>query len=179
MDSPSLPTTLVEAARSVAAELRRRRETVAVAESAAGGLVSAALLAVPGASDYYAGGVVVYTAAAGRAFLGPTAARPEGMRGATEAFARYEAETVRAALGAAWGVGETGAAGPAGNPYGDPPGHAWVAVAGPAALGGTRAEVVSTGATDREANMVAFAGAALGLLHQALVAPDQTPASEP
>src|SRR5215203_5190944 len=106
MDGPSLPPTLVEAARSVAAELRRRGETVAVAESAAGGLVSAALLAVPGASDYYAGGVVVYTAAAGRAFLGPTAARPDGMRGATEAFARYEAETVRVALGAAWGVEE-------------------------------------------------------------------------
>jgi PncC family amidohydrolase len=179
MDNAALPAALVETARSVASELRRRSETVAVAESAAGGLVSAALLAVPGASDYYAGGLVVYTAAAGRAFLGPTAPRPDGMRGATEAFARYEAETVRAALGAGWGVGETGAAGPAGNPYGDPPGHAWVAVAGPAALGGTQAERVATGSADREANMVAFAAAALTLLHRALVAPDQTPSTEP
>jgi PncC family amidohydrolase len=179
MDSSTLPGSLVQSARLVAEQLRRRGQTVGVAESAAGGLVSAALLAVPGASEYYAGGVVMYTAAAGRAFLAPTASRPPGMRGATEAFARYEAETVRAALGCEWGVGETGAAGPAGNPYGDPPGHAWVAVAGPAGLGGTQAEVVSTGGADREANMVAFAAAALALLHRLLVAPDQSPHTEP
>lgn len=179
MGSASLPTGLMDSARSVAAELRRRGETVAVAETSAGGLVSAALLAVPGASEYYAGGLVVYTAAAGRAFLGLTSARPEGLRGATEPFARYEAETVRAALGAGWGVGETGASGPAGNPYGDPPGHAWVAVAGPAALGGTQTEVIATGSADREANMVVFATAALDLLHRQLVAPDQTPRTEP
>lgn len=34
-------------------------------------------------------------------------------------------------FGAAWGPGETGAAGPAGNRYGDPAGHACLAVSGP------------------------------------------------
>ena len=63
-----------------------------------------------------------------------------------------------------WGIGEGGAAGPTGNPYGDPPGHAWVAVAGAAEA--TRH--VLTGDDDRVANMAAFAGAALALLCEQL-----------
>ena len=63
-------------------------------------------------------------------------------------------------MGADWGIGETGASGPSGNPYGNPPGHACVAVSGPV----ERALVLSTGSADREANMWAFAKAALDLL---------------
>ena len=48
-----------------------------------------------------------------------------------------------------WGIGEGGAAGPP-NRYGDPAGHAWLAVAGPAEA--TRH--VLTGLDDRGANMV-------------------------
>lgn len=69
-------------------------------------------------------------------------------------------------LGANWGIGEGGAAGPTGNRYGDPAGHAWVAIAG------TREATrrVLTGDGDRVRNMAAFAEAALELLVQELEA---------
>ena len=110
-----------------------RGETVGVAEGSCGGLVSAALLAVPGASAYYAGGAVIYTLAANRAFLEGAIPTPPGLRGATEGFAAYLAASAVARLGSTWGIGEGGAAGPSGNRYGDPAGHAWLAVAGPGA----------------------------------------------
>ena len=115
-------------AERVAAMLRERGETVAVAEGSAGGLISAALLAVPGASAYFVGGAVVYTARANRAWMAGAVEPPPGMRGATEGFADYLARSAAVKLGADWGIGEAGAAGPA-NPYGDPAGHCWVAVA--------------------------------------------------
>jgi PncC family amidohydrolase len=165
--SVQLPGELTAAARAVASRLIERGESVAVAESSAGGLISAALLSVPGASAYYLGGAVVYTAAA-RALLADLGTRvPPGMRGASEPWAQHLATSIAGRLGAAWGVSETGATGPAGNPYGDPPGHAWVAVAGP---GGVSTQLVATGIADREANMVSFALAALELLQRSLAA---------
>ena len=154
------PADLAAAASEAATLLRRRGETVAVAEGSCGGLVSASLLALPGASAYYVGGAVVYTAAASRSFFSGAVPAPHGMRGATEEFAHYLAAASVARLGATWGIGEGGAAGPTGNPYGDPAGHAWVAVAGPSEA--TRH--LLTGSSDREANMSAFATAALSLL---------------
>jgi nicotinamide-nucleotide amidase len=149
--------TLTAAARRAAAALRSRGATVGVAEGSCGGLVSAALLAEPGASAYYVGGAVIYTPTATRTFLSGAVPTPPGMRGATETFALYLARSVAASLGTTWGIGEGGATGPAPNPYGDPAGHAWVAVAG-------RREAtrhILTGSDDRRANMVAFAVAAL------------------
>jgi PncC family amidohydrolase len=131
-----------------------------VAEGAAGGLVSAALLSVPGASTFYLGGAVVYTGAAARAFVAGAVPAPETLRGASEAWALDLARSAAVKLGATWAIGEGGAAGPTGNRYGDPPGHAWVAVAGAAEA--TRH--VLTGDDDRVANMGAFARAALELL---------------
>lgn len=151
-----LPPELTAPARHVARLLRERGDTVAVAEGSAGGLISAALLSVPGASAYYLGGTVIYTAAAYRAWIHGAVPRPDGMRGATEAFATHLAEAAVVKIGATWGLSEAGAAGPP-NPYGDPAGHSWIAVAGPAAA--TRH--VLTGDDDRERNMSAFAIAAL------------------
>lgn len=74
------------------------------------------------------------------------------------------ARTVRQRLSATWGVAETGATGPTGNRYGDPAGHACLAVAGPA----ERAITLETGKADRLTNMQAFAAAALDLLSQSL-----------
>jgi PncC family amidohydrolase len=158
-----LPEELVVVAGHAGAALRRRGETVGVAEGSCGGLISAALLAQPGASAFYAGGAVIYTLAAGRAFLAGAVPTPGGLRGASEPFARYLADSVRVRLEATWGIGEGGAAGPTGNRYGDPPGHAWVAVAGPEDGSGAARHVL-TGDDDRVANMVAFAVAALELL---------------
>jgi nicotinamide mononucleotide (NMN) deamidase PncC len=155
---------VLDLARSIADLLRDRGETIGVAEGSCGGLVSAALLSVPGASAYYVGGAVVYTGAGRAAFLGDAVERPPGLRGATEDFARYCARSIRAQLGTTWGLGEGGATGPAGNPYGDPPGHAWLAVAGP--VEATRH--LLTGDDDRVANMGAFTAALLELLLEAL-----------
>lgn len=145
------------------AALKTRGETIAVAESSAGGLIAAALLAVPGASAYFRGGAVIYTAAARRAYL-PPGALPDGVRSASEPCAAWLAEQARSRLGADWGIVETGAAGPAGNRYGDPPGHACLAVSGPA----ERVLTLETGSADRAANMFAFAEAALSLLQEAM-----------
>ena len=151
-------------ARAVADRLVERGETIAVSESSAGGLVSAALLAVPGASRYYLGGGVVYTGAARTALLGLPAELPPESRSSSEPYALLCARTVRERLGATWGLAETGAAGPTGNRYGDAAGHSCVAVHGPASAVAT----VETRAHDREANMWAFARAALALLETTL-----------
>lgn len=136
-----------------------------MAESSAGGLINAALVAVPGASAYYLGGAVIYTGPGRKALLGITPQDMTGMRSASEPFARLLAERVRRNLGATWGLAETGAAGPSGNRYGDAPGHACFAVAGPVEAVIT----LETGSADREANMGAFTRRALALLESCLV----------
>jgi PncC family amidohydrolase len=155
---------LTISARAIADRLRARKETVAVAESSAGGLISAALLSVPGASDYYLGGGVVYTAKAFRALIGAPREALVGIRSSTEPYALLLARTMRDNLTASWGIAETGAAGPTGNGYGDAAGHTCVAVAGPF----EHALTLETGSSDREANMLAFARAALEMLAEAL-----------
>lgn len=161
-----LPPELTEPAAAIARRLKERGETIAVAESAAGGLISAALVAVPGASAYYRGGVVIYTLDGAQELLAGSAPLPPGVRGASEPFARWLAASAATKLSADWGLGETGASGPDGNPYGDPAGHAWVAVCGPA--GEVRAQNVLTRSDDRAQNMAAFAAAGLLLLLGAL-----------
>jgi PncC family amidohydrolase len=149
---------------SVGARLKERKETVAVAESSAGGLISAALLAVPGASAYFLGGGVIYTQAARRGLLQVPDDGVKGIRSSTEGYALLKARTIRERLGATWGLAETGATGPTGNRYGDAAGHACLAIAGPV----ERAITLETRRDDREANMYAFARAALELLATAL-----------
>jgi nicotinamide-nucleotide amidase len=155
---------LLPLAERLGARLKARGETIAVAESSVGGLISAALLAVPGASVYFLGGAVVYTRQSRELLLGIPPSALEGMRPATEPYALLLARTVRQRFSASWGIGETGAAGPAGNRYGDPAGHACIAVAGAS----ERVITVETGAADRVANMRAFAKAALELLAERL-----------
>lgn len=140
--------------------LMEHQQTLAVAESSAGGLINAAFVAVPGASAYYLGGCVIYTAAGREALLGITAQEMAGMRSASEPFARLLARRVREKLGTTWGLAETGASGPRGNRYGDPAGHACIAVAGPVEAVIT----LATGSAAREANMWLFARRAVDLL---------------
>ena len=59
---------------------------------------------------------------------------------------------------------ETGAAGPTGNPYGDPAGHTCMAVDGLVCA----VRTLRTGQPDRFANMQAFAAASLALLVETL-----------
>lgn len=148
--------------------LLQRGETISVAEGSCGGLISAALLEVPGASGYFRAGAVVYTGAARKAFLDGEVEMPEGLRGASEPWVRYLATSVRLRCRTDWGIGEGGAAGPTGNPYGDPAGHAWLAVAGPDGSVATRH--VLTGESDRATNMRLFRDVALDLLVEQLEA---------
>src|SRR6187200_178356 len=114
---------LLPLAEKIAARLVERKETVAVAEGSAGGLISAALLAVPGASAYFVGGAVAYTRTSKERFVGITPDDYKQARAATEKHAITLAQRIRTQLGTTWGIGETGAAGPSGNSYGDPAGH--------------------------------------------------------
>jgi PncC family amidohydrolase len=141
-----------------------RKETVAVAESSAGGLITAALLAVPGASAWCRGGIVIYTREGWQALRDFDERVLGGFRSATEGNALVRARFIRSRMDATWGIGETGAAGPGGNRYGDPPGHACIAVAGAS----ERAVTLRTGSSERLANMQRFAGAALQLFMDAL-----------
>lgn len=145
--------------------LVERGERIGVAESSTGGLMSAALLTVPGASAFYLGAAVIYTAKS-RGFLFQKDELPEGTRGATDTYAKLLSLGVTSKLGAQWGLSETGAAGPTGNPYGDPAGHSWVGVASPD--GSTVARNVLTGEEDRSTNMFSFSAAGLELLIEQL-----------
>jgi PncC family amidohydrolase len=156
--------TLASMAETVGALLQAQGETVAVSESSTGGLIAAALLAMPGASAYFIGGGVLYTHQAREALLQVRLTDHPGMRASTEPYALLCATAVRERLGATWGIGETGAAGPSGNRYGDPPGHSCIAVAGPR----TRVITLNTGQVEREANMWRFARAALALLEETI-----------
>ena len=144
--------------------LAARGDTLAVAESSAGGLLSAALLSRAGASAYYFGGAVLYTRRSRRLLTTLTSDDTAGMRSSSVPYAQLLARHQRTRFKATWGLAETGAAGPDGNTYGDPAGHSCLAVDGPVALH----QMLRTGHGDRSANMLAFAGAALQLLLQAL-----------
>jgi len=155
---------LLPHAERVAALLKARGETVAVAESSAGGLITAALLAVPGASAYCLGGTVIYTRQAWHSLRDFREELLEGKRSATEGNALIRARLARERFAADWGIGETGATGPTGNRYGDPPGHACLAVSGRS----ERVITLKTGSNDRIGNMHVFAAAALDLLAESL-----------
>src|SRR5262249_36748445 len=150
----------------IAVGLISRKQTIAVAESSTGGLVAAALLAVPGASAYFLGGAVIYTRSSRAALLGIRDAEIPGLPPATEGYLLLIARLVRERHGATWGFGETGAAGPTGNRYGDPAGHTCIAVAGST----ERAITLRTGGADRVANMDAFAKRSLELLVEVIAA---------
>ncbi|MGY4400373.1 CinA family protein [Bradyrhizobium sp. USDA 3315] len=151
---------LTSIAEQVAAKLIANKQTIAVAESSTGGLISASLLAVPGASAYFLGGGVIYTRDARRALMDIPDDAMRGLRSASEPYAQLLARQIRERLATDWGLSETGAAGPTGNRYGDAAGHSCMAVAGPH----QQVITLETASSDRQANMQAFAKAALELL---------------
>ena len=155
---------LLPLAERIAERLKARKETVAIAESSSGGLISATLLAVPGASAYFLGGAVVYTPKARVMLMDIPRDAVAGMRSASEPYALLLARTARERFNATWGLSESGAAGPTGNPYGDAAGHTCIALAGPI----TQTITLETGDADRVANMRAFSRRALELLLDAL-----------
>ena len=92
--------------------------TLAAAESCTGGLVAQRLTEIPGSSQVFRGGVVVYTVDAKCELLGlkPEFIEENGVVSAPVAIKM--AKKVRKRLGATFGVGITGWAGPDGDDVG-------------------------------------------------------------
>jgi nicotinamide-nucleotide amidase len=137
-----------------------RAATVAVAESCTGGLVAHAITSVPGASGYFLGGVVSYADAVKEGVLGvpDTLIRTHGAVSAQVAVAM--AVGVRERLGAGFGAGVTGVAGPDGGSPSKPVGLVYVAVADESGTDVRRYQW----AGDRMANIQDSAVAVLDLL---------------
>ena len=130
--------------------LLARGETIAVAESLTGGLVVAALTSMAGASATVRGGLVVYATDLKASLAGVDVA-VLSTRGAVDpTVAEQLATGVRDRLGASWGAGVTGVAGPD-SQDGHPVGTVHLAVAGLRAapsrrslrLGGDREQIRS------------------------------------
>ncbi len=103
--------------------------TLAVAESMTGGELAARLTGVSGMSGTFLGGVVAYTPRVKQAMLGvpgEVAADP-----VSEEVARAMAEGVRMRIGATYGIGITGNAGPTADVGDKPVGLVYIAVSGP------------------------------------------------
>lgn len=113
------------------AELRELGATVAVAESLTGGLLTAALTDTPGASLTVRGGLVVYAGELKARLAGVPAALLEERGAVDPDVALALARGARARLGATYGLGVTGVAGP--DPQdGKAVGTVFLALAGPA-----------------------------------------------
>jgi nicotinamide-nucleotide amidase len=149
---------LLPIAEGVAAILKQRKETIAIAESSSGGLIAASMLSIAGASAYFLGGAVIYTRTGFLQYVSEQAFT--NTHGLQEDTALALARAIRDKWQSTWGVAEIGAAGPAGNRYGDPPGTSCIAVVGSA----KRSATIRTGSDNRVANMRAFASEALKLL---------------
>jgi PncC family amidohydrolase len=162
-----MPGFLTQDQAALAAEigslLTDRGETIAVAESTTGGLISAALLSVAGASRYFAGGGVVYTLRSRTELAGVPAEQYANYRGTTEEMLAALADSIRARLGATWGIAESGLAGPTGGRTALA-GSTLIAVRGAV----NRAERYETGHGERERNMVEFTTRSLQVLRDAV-----------
>lgn len=105
IDVPSLEATVLE-------KLRERGETFAAAESCTGGLIAKRFTDLPGASEVFRGGVTVYTNGAKMLLLDVDEETLKQKTAVSYEVAVLLAENVREKLGADYGVGVTGVAGP-------------------------------------------------------------------
>jgi nicotinamide-nucleotide amidase len=117
--------------RDVHELLLRRGSTVAVAESLTGGLLGAALTSTPGSSSTFRGGLVVYATDLKETLAGVPGPLLAAEGPVSAHVAAALAAGARDRLGATYGIGVTGVAGP--DPQnGQAVGTVHIAVAGPA-----------------------------------------------
>lgn len=121
-------TTLAE---TVGHMLVRAGATVAVAESCTGGLLGRKLTDAPGSSAWFRGGVIAYANDVKRSLLGvpPEWIDEHGAVSGEVAWAM--ASGAREGIGATYGLGVTGIAGPGGGTDAKPVGTVWLGLAGP------------------------------------------------
>jgi nicotinamide-nucleotide amidase len=117
--------------QQVAGLLRSKGATVATAESCTGGLVAGRLTELAGSSEYVLGGLVVYSNAAKTALAGVPAEVIEQHGAVSDEVAALLADGARSRLGAEYGIGITGIAGPGGGTEEKPVGTVCFSVAGP------------------------------------------------
>jgi nicotinamide-nucleotide amidase len=148
--------------------LKQRGQTLAVAESCTGGGLGQALTEVPGSSAYFLGGVISYANSVKIDLLG---VNPDDLaaEGAVSAIvAQQMAAGVRARLGADWGIGITGVAGPDGGTDDKPVGLVYIGIAAPdGSTEGIKYQLSSF--RDRELIRRMSASQSLNLLRQRLV----------
>ena len=152
-------------AAAIHERLLARGETVAVAESLTGGLLGAALTSIPGASTTFRGGLVVYATDLKQALAGVPGPLLEAEGPVSAHVAAALAAGARDRLGATYGVGVTGVAGPD-EQNGQPVGTVHVGVSGPA--DGEVRSVRLSG--DRGAIRAAAVDVALSLLAEVVAA---------
>ncbi|KAG9778563.1 hypothetical protein KCU88_g4286, partial [Aureobasidium melanogenum] len=143
------PPQLTAAAEEVARLLCSRHETISVVETAAGGLVSASLLATPGASRFYKGGLTLYTLESRVALAGWTQADIDAYDGPTPKLVEGPAVAYHTLVA-----------------YVDSKERGYVALAVVGENGALSKDLDTGLGGDRQANMVAFAVAALGLVKE-------------
>jgi len=150
---------LIKLSSEIALILKKNKQTVSVIESSSGGLISSALLSQEGASAYYMGGQVIYTLQSIRAItdLRIRDLKEKNIRSSSEPFALLIAQKSCDLYKSDWAIGESGAAGPTGNGYGDPPGYSCFAVAGKK----EKTSHIHTKSSVRVENMQTFAKASL------------------
>ncbi len=155
-------------AADLVARARAAGVMIATAESCTGGLVSGAITDVPGSSDVFDRGFVTYSNAAKEAMLGVRPVTLAAYGAVSEEVAREMAEGALARSDAGLAVSITGIAGPGGSEH-KPEGRVCF---GLATLGRpTRAESVDFGALGRDRVRAESVARAIGLLTEALAAP--------
>ncbi len=109
--------------------LAEKKLTLATAESCTGGLLGSRITNVSGSSAYYLGGVVAYDNRIKIQLLGVSEDTLAGYGAVSPQTAKQMAEGVRQRLGADFGIGITGIAGPAGGTAEKPVGLVYIALA--------------------------------------------------
>ena len=154
--APATPTQVLDALVAAGA-------TVAVAESLTGGLLTAALTEPAGASNAVRGGIVVYATDLKATLAGVPVPLLDAEGPVSPDVAGALAAGARDRLGATYGLGVTGVAGPD-SQGGRPVGTVYVGLAGPG--GGTVRSLTLSG--DRDAVRAAAVDAALAELLSAV-----------
>jgi len=115
-------------AEVVGEKLAQQKKTIAVAESCTGGFIAKLLTDIPGASRYFTHGWVTYSNSAKISELGIPANLIEKHGAVSEEVAQAMAQGARKRAGAAFAIGVTGIAGPAGGSERNPAGLVYISV---------------------------------------------------